>query len=442
MMPAVTRHSIGRRVAARFAAPSGAIAAHALYWLACLWRRVLRRTTFVAITGSHGKTTARELLAAALATRGPTLRSRDNTNSGLPLTRNLLRVRPGHRYAVIEVGVGAPGEMRRLARLVAPDVAVVLPVRPAHTTNFADRAAHAAEKAELLAALRPGGIAVLAADDELVRAMAPRVRGRVVQAGSSPGLDVWSEHASGRWPARLELAVRTREGERCVVRTRLVGTHWQEAVTAAIAAARALGVTLPDAGDAVAGVDPFPSRLEPVSLPCGAVVLRDDYDGSFVTFEAAMRVLEESRAARRVAVISDVSDFGNARKRKRLEHLGAAAARAADLAVFVGAGAAHGRAGAVAAGLAPEHARAFAGLEEAAAFLRRTLGAGDLVLLKGRTSDHVARLFLAQLGTVRCWRPSCDRRIACDVCPELGLAAADRAPSAVVPPHPPARALD
>jgi UDP-N-acetylmuramoyl-tripeptide--D-alanyl-D-alanine ligase len=411
-----------------------ALLAQALYRIALVWRCALRRTTFVAVTGSHGKTTTMELLAAILRSRGRTIRSTGNANSGLPLTRTLLRVRPWHRFAVIEVGVGAPDEMRRLARLVRPDVAVVLAVLHAHTRAFGDQARHAAEKAVLLDALRPGGVAVLNGDDPLVRAMAVSVRSRVLLFGGSPGLDAWAEAATACWPGRLELTVRTRDGDSCRVRTRLVGTHWSASVAAAITVARDLGVSLAAAAQALETVNPPASRLQPVLLPSGAVILRDDYDGSYPTFQAGLRVLAEARAGRRVAVISDVSDFGSARARKRLAHLGHEAAQAAELVVFFGEGAGHGREGALAAGRAADDARAFGALEDAAAFLRATLRHGDLVLLKGRTSDHAARLFFSQLGPIRCLRPQCEKRITCDACEELGIAAEDRERATVCPP--------
>lgn len=412
-----------------------ALLAQALYRVALVWRRMLLRTTFVAVTGTHGKTTAKELLATILTSHGPTFRSHDNDNSGFPLTRNVLRVRPRHRFAVIEIGVGAPDEMRRLARLVRPDVAVVLAMLGAHTRAFGDRARHAAEKAVLLEALRPGGIAVLNADDPLVRPMAAAVRGRVLLFGTSPGLDVSADDATARWPDRLRFVARTRDGRACHVRTRLVGTHWCTAATAALATAGALGVPLEAGAAALAGMDPFVSRLQPVLLPGGAVVLRDEYDGSYDSFRAAMRVLGESRAERRIAVISDVSDFGSARSRKRLEHLGREAAQAAEVVVFVGAGADHGRQGALASGRPQENAHAFGAIEDAARFLEATLKPGDLALLKGRTSDHVARLFLAQLGPISCWRSTCEKPITCDVCRELGLSATDRARAALPQPE-------
>jgi len=409
------------------------LTAQLLYWLAALWRRRLARTTFVAVTGTHAKTTTKEILAAALAARGPTFRSAANENTGLPLTRNVLRVRPWHRYAVIEIGVGRPGEMRRLARLVHPDVAVILAVLHTHTRAFGDQASHAREKAALLAALHSGGVAVLNADDPLVAAMAEGFRGTVVRSGTSPAFDVWADGASSRWPGRLEFDLHTLDGVSLRVRTRLVGAHWCTSVTAALAAARTAGVPLDHAVAAVASVEPAPGRLQPMLLPSGAVVLRDDYDGSFDAFAAGLQALAEACDARRVAVIADASDYGSTARRRRVRGLGREVAAAADVAVFVGEAAAFGRRGALEAGMAPGNVHAFAALPDAASFLAETLRAGDLVLLKGRVSDHLARLYFAQLGAVGCWKEHCPKVILCDECPELGVAAATRARAAPAP---------
>ncbi len=433
IMRVVGLPQVARRVRKLAARAAYVLWAQGLYWLAVLWRRALRRTTFVAVTGTHAKTTTKEMLATMLASRQSTFRTTGNQNTGLALTLNVLRVRPWHRFAVIEIGVGAPGEMRRLGRLVRPDVAVILTVLHNHLKAFGDQRTHAREKAALLEALRPGGVAVLNADDPLVAAMAEGVRGTVVRTGTSPAFDVWAEGATSCWPARLEFDVRTREGESCHVRTRLVGTHWCVSATAALAAARSAGVPLHAAAAALGAMEPFVARMQPILLPSGAVMLRDDYDGSFDAFQAAVRALSDARAARRIAVVSDASDYGTTSRGKRVARLGRAVAGAAELVVFVGGAAAHGRRGALAAGVAPGNAHGFEHLPEAAGFLRRTLRPGDLVLLKGRDSDHLARLFLAQLGEVSCWKRECGKRTICDDCPEAGVAPGDRASAQPAP---------
>ncbi|MGH9420266.1 MAG: glutamate ligase domain-containing protein, partial [Thermoanaerobaculia bacterium] len=137
--------------------------------------------------------------------------------------------------------------------------------------------------------------------------------------------------------------------------------------------------------------------------------------------ESSMKVLEEATADRKLLVITDMTDFGSPRRRKRLKYLGSLAAATADVAVFIGVAADRGVRAAIAAGMPATDAHAFESLRVAAEFLHRELRQGDLVLLKGRATDHTARLFFAQLGDVACWKEYCEKTMLCDTCWELGI---------------------
>jgi UDP-N-acetylmuramoyl-tripeptide--D-alanyl-D-alanine ligase len=329
----------------------------------------------------------------------------------------VLRVRPWHRYAVLEVAGGRPGMMRRSAPIVGPDIAVVLAMRRTHTTAFHSLEEHAREKTHLLRALRPGGAAVLYADDPLVAGMADGARGTVVRFGAAQEVELRADSVSARWPDRLSFDLHC-DGESYRVRTRLVGEHWLPSVLGALAAARAAGVPLDSAVRAVADVEPFRGRLQPVRLPNGATVLRDDYNASIDGANAAFEVLRRARARRRMLVVSDISDFpGN--RRRRLRYLGTLAAQITDCVVFVGESAGYGARRAIEAGMRPECVFSFSALEEAAQWLASRAADGDLVLLKGRTTDHVARLYFSQLGPVSCWKAHCPKTMLCDECWEL-----------------------
>ena len=391
-----------------------------LYHLAAaLWRRRLRRTTFVAIGGSLGKTTAKELTAAALATAGPTARSFRNQNSGVRVAGNLLAVRRHDLFAVQELSAGRPGHVGRAARLVQPRVAVMLGVRGTHTAAYASQEARAAEKAKLLDALPPDGVAILNGDDPLVAGMAGRVRGRVVTFGESPGCDLVASEVSARFPDRLTCLVRFRDGHEQRVATRLVGAHWVPAVLGSLAVAWVLGVDLERAAAAMEAVEPFPGRMQPRELPNGAVILRDDNNASLDATRPALAVMAEARARRRIVALTDISDAGGHRK-ERLKLIAPLLASSADVVILIGEGAGYGRNRLIEAGLAAGSALAFATLREAAGHLRLELRAGDLALVKGRTTDHAARLFHAQLGDVACWKTRCGKHSLCDDCWQLG----------------------
>jgi len=202
------------------------------------------------------------------------------------------------------------------------------------------------------------------------------------------------------------------------VQTQLVGAHWVASVLAAIAVGLECGFSLEDSVRPLAYVRPFAARLSPQTLGNGAVLLRDENNGSVDTFECALQVLSEAQADRKILVISDVSDAGQ-RWQLRSRSIGAQAARCADVGVFVGERATKTAANAVRAGMDPKNAFRFSSLQQAVEFLRLELRSGDLVLVKGRGVDKLSRLSLALTQNVTCCRPTCTLHEQCDFCPEL-----------------------
>ena len=401
-----------------------------LYALAFVWRRMLRGTTFVAITGSAGKTTTKECLATVLARRGRTFRTYRTQNGPLMVALNVLRVRPWHRFAVIEVAGAAPGMMATAATILRPDVAIILNVLQTHVRAFATPEDYAQEKARLLASITPGGLAFLNADDEGVARMRAPDGVRVVRFGAAPDAEFRLDDARGAWPERLSFAM-THDGSTVRVQTQLVGTQWLSGVGAVMACAMMLGVEPQAAAAALAAAPPFAARLNPMRLPNGAIVLRDDIGASVDTIEPALRVLQDATAPRKLLVMTDISDFGQDR-RQRLKYLGRRAGEVADGVVFIGDLASYGVRRAIDAGMHPDQGHAFKTLREAAEFLRTELRSGDLVLLKGRSTDHAARIFFAQIGAVGCWKDPCRKQMLCDTCWELGITPEEAARASIV----------
>jgi UDP-N-acetylmuramyl pentapeptide synthase len=157
-------------------------------------------------------------------------------------------------------------------------------------------------------------------------------------------------------------------------------------------------------------------------LPNGATLLRDDYNSSVDTVETSLQVLGDAEAPRRLLVLTDMSDFGKNRK-QRLKFLAPKIVRVTEVLILIGEIAAYGARRVVEAGMAPENAHAFATPREATEFLSEELRVGDLVLLKGRTTDHAARIYLGQLGPVGCWKPYCAKPMLCDICWECDITA-------------------
>ncbi|MDX6512437.1 MAG: UDP-N-acetylmuramoyl-tripeptide--D-alanyl-D-alanine ligase, partial [Gaiellaceae bacterium] len=283
-----------------------AVARSALLSLTRARRRRLRETTFIAVTGSAGKTTTCRLLAAALAPGGETVLTLGRWNQ----TRQLARAVRGAgraRFCVLELQAFAPGSLDARLRAYEPDVGVVTTVGADHLSRFGSRSAVAEEKSKLVAALPPTGVAVLNADDAEVRSMAELSRARVVLFGRSPDAEFRAEDVRAAFPDRLAFTLVT-GGRSVAVQTRLCGEVWIPAVLGAVATAATLGVGLERVVEAIALVEPSPFRLAPVVAPSGITFLRDDWKASAWTVRPALETLASAAGRRRIAVLGGISD--------------------------------------------------------------------------------------------------------------------------------------
>ncbi len=375
------------------------------------------RTTVIAITGSVGKTTTKELLTAALGSVAPTYSTRENDNDTPGVCTTLLSIRPRHKYAIVEMGISRPGQMAKVARLVKPHVVIILSVARTHTKNYRSLDETAAEKSVLLEYLSKDGVAVLNEDDKRVRSMAAGLSQKVVRYGIDKACEVKGSNIRSLWPARLSMQVTIDQSE-FDVETKLVGTHWASSVLAVLATVDVLDVDPKQALKAIATVQPFMARMQPMQLPCGAIVIRDEGNGSPDTFEAMLKVLRESSATRKILVVSDMSD-SREKPRKRQRAFGRFAAEFTDMAIFLSDHGHHAVKAAIANGMPADRCHNVMSIQAVAGLLRSKLIHGDLVFLKGRNVDHLSRIAFAQFGDLGCWKHSCSRTYDCDVCRQL-----------------------
>ena len=347
--------------------------------------------TFVAVTGSNGKTTTKQALAAALHAMAPTLATdrSENTDVGIPTT--LSRLRPDQRFAVIEMGAQVRGEIEAYCAYTRPDVGVITNIAGAHLGLFSSLDAVATAKAELLAGLPEGGPVILSADDDWTPWLRERARGPVTTFGRHAASDV---HVLGS-----PLADGSGTRVRAAIGDRTIELHAEGAVGAidlafgaALATCLALGLDLDAAADGLARFRAPPHRLRLVHLPNGALVLDDSYNANHASMLVALDALRDvPTPGRRVAVLGDMfelGDFAIQEHRATGRH-----AAFVDLLVCVGSLARHIQASALAAGL---NARASwmievdtdrpdeiaAACSEAASRLRNEIGPGDAVLIK------------------------------------------------------------
>lgn len=352
----------------------------------------------VAITGSVGKTTTKEMTAALLATRGPVLKTEGNLNNqyGLPLT--LLRLAPEHQAAVLELGMSAPGELRALTALARPDLAVITRIAPVHLEFFGSLAAIAAAKAEILEGLRPGGAAVLNHDDPQLLRVAETFSGEVVWFGRGRACAVSAENWRGSvFGMRFDLRV----GGRVVdVALPLAGAHHVTNFLAAAAAAHRLGVGAEAIAAAATTLAPAAHRGEVLRLGDGVTLLDDSYNSSPEAVAAALEALALAAGARRVAFLGDMLELGPTGPELHRE-AGARAAARLDALVAVGPLAAHMLEGARGAGAKAAALVGFPDSEAAAAAAAGLVRPGDAVLVKGSRGvrmERVVEALVARFG--------------------------------------------
>ena len=353
------------------------------------WHRGKFPVPVVAITGSIGKTTAKELTAAVLATRHNVLKPASSFNNqwGLPLT--LLRFGPEHQAAVVELGTNQRGEIATLAAIAQPTVGVVTVVAPVHTEFLGSIEGVREEKAALVRALGTDGVAVLNADDPRVASMARDCAGRVVTFGIAPTATVRAVGDVVDGETGLRFTLQT--GERRVpVTLTLGGRHNVTNALAAAAVGVALGIDLEDIARGL-GQARGPARRGQWVVAGDVTILDDTYNASPASVRAALETLAARRRGRRaVVVLGDMLELGAITDEAHREIGRAVAELPADEFVGVGRAAALAVEAARTAGIGEAyHAKSY---EDTVAHLMKRLAPGDVVLIKGSRGMRMERV--------------------------------------------------
>jgi UDP-N-acetylmuramoyl-tripeptide--D-alanyl-D-alanine ligase len=359
--------------------------------LADLARHVRRSAALpvVAVTGSVGKTTTKDMTAELLGARGPVLKTEGNLNNqyGLPLT--LLRLEPRHTAAVLELGMSAAGEIRALTTLAEPDVAVITRIAPVHLEFFASLDAIADAKAEILEGLRPGGTAVLNGDDPHLRRVGERFAGRTVWFGRDRSFDVSAERWRGTaFGMRFDLRV---AGRSLDVALPLAGPHFVESFLAAAAAAHVLGIPPETIADKALRLKPARHRGELLRLGHGVIVLDDCYNSSPLALEAAVVALGLVPGLRRVALVGDMLELGATGPALHRE-AGRALAGRVDVLAGIGPLSREIVEGARAAGFTGKVLLHFEDAAQARAAVASLVAPGDAVLVKASRGMHLEQV--------------------------------------------------
>jgi UDP-N-acetylmuramoyl-tripeptide--D-alanyl-D-alanine ligase len=353
-------------------------------------------TKVVAITGSAGKTTTKEVTSEFLGTRYRVVRNRGNFNNhiGLPLSLIELRQRP--EVAVVELGMNHAGEISTLVRVAEPEVRVWTNVGEAHVGFFASVDAIADAKAEILEGAGAATVLVANADDARIITRATGFRGRTVTFGVDRDADVRATIIRDRGIEGTSARVTTPRGA-VEVTTPLVGRANLANILAATAVALEFDVPLADIAAKAGELRPASHRGEVVRLAGNVTVVDDSYNANPTATRRALDVLASAAATRRIAVIGEMLELGDHAIGLH-EGVGRAAAQAGvhKLIAVGGPAAAALAKAAVSAGMADSNVQYFATSDEAADLVLTMVQPGDVVLVKGsrgvKTDRVVERL--------------------------------------------------
>lgn len=350
----------------------------------------------VAITGSAGKTTTKDTIAAFVSGSFRVVKNAGNLNNHLGLPLSLLELRHGADLAVMELGMNHAGEIRTLIGVATPEVRVWTNVGEAHIGHFGSTSAIADAKSEILEQASPATLLVANADDRLVMERVPGFAGRVVTFGTSDDADVRAVDIEelGLEGSRARLV--TRAGERSVT-VPLIGRGHLMNVLCATAVALELGVDLDHIVHATAGLQPSSKRGAVLRLPKGVTVIDDSYNSSPSALQRSLEVIARSWAARRIAVVGEMLELGALSLPLHQECGRAAAASRLWRLVTVGGDPARAMGeSAIAAGMKRDSVLHFDTSAEAAPAVASMAAVGDVVLVKGsrgiRTDVVVERL--------------------------------------------------
>jgi len=350
----------------------------------------------VAITGSNGKTTTKEMCAAILELAGPCLRNRGNLNNayGLPLT--LLEREAEHRTVVVEIGMNHRGEIAPLAAIARPTVGVITNVGTAHIEHLQSQDEIALEKGDLVAALGPDGVAVLNGDDERALAQGARSPAPVRSFGLGPGLDVRAENVKAS-DQGFDFRLVAPEGA-VLVHVRGLGEPTVSNSLAAAAAALAAGASLDEVAEGLGGYQNIGGRMQRVALRRDLVVIDDTYNANPQSMTVALESLARLRGdGRAFAVLGDMGELGD-RSDAAHREAGALAARLdVDHLFALGEQAGLVSEGAREAGLPAGRVHVLGSPEEAVAALAPLLDGPAWVLVKGSRAMRMERV-VAGLG--------------------------------------------
>jgi len=246
----------------------------------------------IALTGSSGKTTTKEMLAAITELGQNTLKTQGNLNNLIGLPQTIFRLTAEHELAILEMGTNTRGEIKRLTRIAEPNIALITNIGPAHLARFGSVAVIAQEKGDLFLNMSPAGIAIVNLDDEAVKIIAERWNGRRINFSMSPNSDVTVNdiEKNGARGLCFNLVI---AGTSQKVKMKIMGIHHVYNAMAAAAMAWAAGIGLETIKEGLSAFTPVGGRMEMIKLQNGAYVIDDSYNANPASVREALMTLKD-----------------------------------------------------------------------------------------------------------------------------------------------------
>ncbi len=380
-------------------------------------RRHFSKKTFVAVTGSSGKTSTNMILRHILNGNGLACGPDRGLNGIGDIRRALLNYPRNATHIVIEVGAGESMALRKSSAMLKPDLSIITMVRLEHYTVFRTLERVAEEKGWLAENTRRAGTVLVNGDDPFALQAARRTKARIVTFGQQEGVDYRATEIHAAFPERLSFMISWKGLSQKIVTPFVADYSWLP-VAAAFAAAIELGVTPEEAALRVATCPMVEYRMSTVVIEGGPTFILDTAKAPWHSIFMAIETMARARAPRKRIIFGMISDYaGNssAKYRKVYE----AAKSAVDEVIFIN-DKTH-RSGATPDEIASGKYKGFASAKALYEHLRATSVPGELILLKGSASDHLERLALAFETDVRCWRDRCGEKKACRPCGLYGV---------------------
>jgi UDP-N-acetylmuramoyl-tripeptide--D-alanyl-D-alanine ligase len=354
---------------------------HALGDLAHGWRK-RHPIPLVAVVGSNGKTTTKEMVAGILGRRYTVMKNTGNLNNLIGLPLSLLQMAPQDRVAILEMGMNRKGEILRLTRIAEPDLGILTNIGPAHLEGLGSVEGVMEAKGELLEGMGVQGTLIFNADDPRVAALSTGFKGDKlsfgvlnpahwqatdIRTGDAGAISFQLKGPTGTTPVSLSL----------------MGRHQVYNALAAAAAASCLGIGIADIKKGLEAVHPPSMRMELVTLGEGITIINDAYNANPHSMESALRALQEVGGRRKIAVLGDMWELGDHAQRAHQELGRTVREKGVDLLFLLGRFAPHVAQGAQEAGMDPRAIAMGKDHHDVSLRLARTVKKGDWILIKG-----------------------------------------------------------